>query len=58
MESDIKRDLHAKLELNDYSEKRCTNIAGKIKKYLIIIAEAYNFNPEQKNAMLLTVIEL
>lgn len=58
MESNIERNLHAKLESNNYSEKRCTDIAGKIEKYLNTVAGAYDFNPEQKSVMLLNVMEL
>ena len=57
MESEIQLDVYAMQQLDDFGESRCTNIAKKIQKYLTTVASAYDFNPEQKSVMLLTVME-
>ena len=58
MENKIKLDVDAMKELDDFSESRCTHIAGSIQKYLTTVASAYDSNSEQKSVMLLTVMEL
>ncbi|KAL9125857.1 MAG: hypothetical protein Q9217_005002 [Psora testacea] len=39
-------------------EGLCKNLASDINKYLTAVADAYDYNPEQKSIMLLTVMEL
>ena len=58
MESEVESYVHAMQQLDDFDESRCTNIAKNIEQYLNTVASAYDFNPEQKSVMLLTVMEL